>query len=197
MAVKQFGSEILTSGDVNTYLANSGLVSVLPTTVTNGTLSNGTVTFSGVSSLTMNGVFTSAYTNYVIVARLYTTASDCFYQNTSGSTPAATAYNYSVMQAYPGVGVSISKTTNTSQFVFTSNSGGAFYGLVTADIFSPVPSEPTGLQMSHTRQDGSYANPASYIFSGNHQTAGSYDGFKLNVASGTMTGKIWVYGRRD
>ena len=55
MSVKTFGSEVLTSGDVNTYLANSGLVYV--TSVNVG---------SGVSSVTVSSAFNSSYDNYVV-----------------------------------------------------------------------------------------------------------------------------------
>jgi len=56
MAIKTFGSEILTSGDVNTYLTNAGLVYV------------GGVTVSGTTSIVdMGTCFSSAYDNYHIV----------------------------------------------------------------------------------------------------------------------------------
>lgn len=188
-----------TSGSVLTasQLNLVALWGCLPTSVTNGTVSNDTITFSGVSSLTVNGVFGSDSSNYVIVARMYTTNADSYLQLTSGGSPATSNYNYSVMQAYAGAGVSVSRTSGASQFVFTSNTNGAVYGTAIADLFSPFASDATGIQINHTRTDGNYATPASYIFAGNHSTLSGYDGFKLNVGSGTMTGTLQVYAKRN
>ena len=55
MAVKTFTTEVLTSADTNTYLANSGLVYVKSHTITSG------------ASVVVTDAFSSTYDNYLII----------------------------------------------------------------------------------------------------------------------------------
>jgi len=185
MAIKTFTTgDVLTASDTNTYLANSGLVYITQTT------------FSGVVSTTVQSCFSGTYTNYVIVARLYTTSNDSFYQNTLGTTPAATNYNYQKLEVN-GATITGTRSTGQTSFNFTSNSNGAFYQTTTLDLFSPYVADATGLQIAHTRTNGAYTAPNVFSIYGNHSTATSYDGFTISVPTGTMTGALWVYGRRN
>ena len=198
MAVKTFTTgEVLTASDTNTYLNNGGLVLIAPTTVSNGTVTSGqaTVRVSGTAtSVTINGVFSAAYEDYVIISKLSFTGGDTTLQLTAAGTAAATNYNYSMMQAYAGAGVTTARTTAAANIVFISNQNGV-YGSCTADVFAPFLSQPTLFQINNLRNDGSYATPANYLWFGNNSNSTSYDGFKL-TGGGNLTGTIAVYGRR-
>ena len=198
MAVKTFTTgEVLTASDTNTYLNNGGLVCMVPTTVTNGTVSSGQamVRVAGTATtVTINGVFNATYEDYLIVAKLSFTGGDATIQLTTSGTPANTNYNYSMMQAYDGAGVTTARTAGAASHVFMSNQNGV-YGSCTADLFGPALAQATMIQVNNLRNDGGYGVPANYLFWGNHSTATSYDGFRI-TAGGNMTGTIAVYGRR-
>ena len=65
MAVKTFTSEVLSSSDTNTYLANSGLVYVTSATIG-----------SAVSSVTVSSAFSATYDAYKIVIAGGTSSAD-------------------------------------------------------------------------------------------------------------------------
>lgn len=198
MAIKTFTTgEVLTASDTNTYLANSGLVLINPTSVTNGTVTSGqgTVRVAGTATtVTINGVFSATYEDYLIVSKLSFTGGDATLQLTTGGTPANTNYNYSMMQAYAGAGVTTVRTAAAASHLFMSNGGGV-YQSCTVDLFQPFLAEPTLFQVNNLRNDAAYGTPANYLWYGNHSTATSYDGFRI-TAGGNMTGTIAVYGRR-
>jgi len=198
MAIKTFSvGEVLTASDTNTYLANGGLVAIAPTTVTNGTVTSGQamIRVAGTATtVTINGVFSATYEDYLVVSKLSFTGGDATLQLTTGGTPATTDYNYSMMQAYAGAGVTTARTAAAANIVFISNQNGV-YGSCTADVFAPFLSQPTLFQINNLRNDGNYATPANYLWFGNHNVSTSYDGFRI-TGGGNLTGTISVYGRR-
>lgn len=153
-------------------------------------------TFTAASSVDVANCYSTNYTNYLIVARLQTSSQDSFYQNLVSGSPAASNYNRQLLEAQAS-SVSTSTATGQSSFVFTSNSNGAFFQTAEASIFAPFLAEPTGIQINHCRTNGSYTVPSAFMIYGNHSTATSYTGFRLSVPSGTMTGRLWVYGRTN
>lgn len=201
MAVKTFvTNEVLTASDTNTYLNNGGLVSVLPTTVTNGTVTSGqaTIRCSGsATSITINGIFTSTFEDYFVVARMTSASGDIFCQLTNAGTPVTTnTYNWSMMQAYAGAGVSTVRTANTSSMTWFAMGAGTTAACASyVDVCSPYLAEPTLFTVQNNRSDGNYQTPANYLFYGNNANATSYDGIKLS-ATGNIAGRIMVYGRR-
>lgn len=151
---------------------------------------------SGATQLVVDGCYSSNYTNYLLVARIQTSSQDSFYQNRVGGSNAATNYNRQLLEAQSTV-VSTSTASGQTSFVFTSNSNGAFWQTTEASIFAPALAEPTGIQVNHCRTNGGYTVPSAFMIYGNHSTATAYDGFRIFVPSGTLTGTVWVYGRRD
>ena len=72
-------SQVLVYNGTAWAVQSPGLAPIIPTSVavgsgTGSVGATGLITFSGVSSVSINGCFTSAYTNYRVVAR-YTNAS--------------------------------------------------------------------------------------------------------------------------
>jgi hypothetical protein len=181
MSFPSFASgEVLTAADMNAV----GLWKVAD------------ATFTAASSVDVANCYSTNFTNYLIVARLQTSNNDSFYQNLVSGSPAASDYNRQLLEAQAS-SVGTSRASSQSSFVFTSNSNGAFFMTAEASIFAPFLAEPTGIQVNHCRTDGNYTVPSAFMIYGNHSTATSYTGFRLSVPSGTMTGRLWVYGRRD
>ena len=184
--------QILTAATMNTV----GQWLMIPTSVsgTGASLSGGTIALSSCTDVTINGVFTADYENYLLLARLSFTGGDAVMQLTTSGTPSAgTAYNWSFMQAYAGAGVTTVRTAGTSSTILMSNQNGV-YGSAACDIFAPQLAVPTMFQVANLRNDGSYGTPANYLFYGNNSNSTSYDGLKI-IGGGAMTGSIMIYGR--
>ena len=180
-----------------------GLELITPTSVTNGTVTTGqgTVRVAGTAtSVTINGVFSSVYESYLMISRLSWTSGggDVGMQLCIAGTPTAgTAYNWSMMQAYSGAGVSTTRTSATSSVTFMSNANGVFQASTT-EIMAPQLATPTMLITQNLRNDGAYGTPANYLFYGNCSDSLQYDGIKISELAGTrnITGTISIYGRR-
>jgi hypothetical protein len=198
MADQTFTSgQILTASQMSTLQANSGLIPMTPTSSTGGTIAANKISFSAQSSVLINGCFTSAYTNYRLVGRLSTTASDCFFRFAVGGTATTGSdYNYQLLEVV-GTTVSASRTQNSANHVITSNSSGAtIFMTFTVDLFSPQVATQSGLQVQHQRTDTNYQNVSVFSIYGNNAQATSFDGFRLAPSSGTITGDVFVYGLR-
>jgi hypothetical protein len=183
MAVKTFTSEILTSADTNTYLANSGLVYVA------------SATLPAAASISVNSVFTSTYTNYrVLVWGLKTTTStDVNFKLRAGGTDNSANY-YSTSIFAGGGSIASTSENNQANFRFIYTGSANDYPTAAFDIFRPQETVGSTIILHGMGWDGSSVTNRSY--NGFHDNAGSFDGFSLLVASGTVTAKYAVYGYR-
>ena len=178
MAVKTFTSEILTSADTNTYLANSGLVYVTSATV--GT---------AVASVTVSSAFNSTYDSYRIIYDGGVSSTATGLQLVLGAS--TTGYNMALPYVTYGLGVasgtSLSGATNWSLIGYAT----ANYATLAIDLYSPNLAR-------YTRVAGSYmaeAEAGPYV--GVHKVATAYTAFTLSPSAGTLTGgTIQVYGYR-
>ena len=174
-----------------------GLVLIKPSTVVNGTDNGkGTVTFSGSSSVSLNGVFSSTYDHYVIMT------------STSGSTTtqalkirmrAAGSDNSSANyygKQYGGNSDQANITTNDINGATSMDMGAATTGNQnTAEISVRNPfsnSIRTTIYAGVPFSDGT--NGRVYTYGVALSVTTSYDGFTIFPASGTITGTISVYG---
>ena len=186
MSVKTFTTETLTSADTNTYLANSGLVYV-------GQVTAG----SGVTTLTLNNVFSATYNAYRIVVSGGTStggAVSCITQLIdSGGTAVATGYYEVFMYStYASSGVSTANGSNIASFLRGVNSIGTGYSMTGVfDLLNPFTAEPT-----HYYNSVSPIANNGGLSMGYQSTASSYTGLKLTT-TGTMTNTLLtVYGYR-
>jgi hypothetical protein len=190
MAVKTFSvGELATSADVNTYLANAGLVYVTSATA------SGTAQF-----LTLQNCFTSTYDNYRITvtnAGSGVNATSIGFQMLNGSTP-YTASNYS----FGFVGLStVGASTNTSYNADTKASFVNAYGAVmnsgcSFDCFSPYLTKITqffGQSVAINSGLNGYdiRNGVMLV-----ETASSYDGIRVTTTGGNFTGTVTIHGYR-
>lgn len=174
---------------IETYM---GLVKVVPTSAVNGTVSaTGTVTIgNAVSSVTVNGAFSSLYNNYKIIVSGGVGSSAQFMRLQIGT--ANTLY-YS---GYSGVNYSTNATENANV-----NNGSLFLNAGIMDLnninmgvelFSPFLAKPTYVNgfIATSGRGGAFAGYLNDLI--------SYTTFAISPTSGTMTGgTITVYGYRN
>jgi hypothetical protein len=182
----------------------TGLLPVAPTSVafagTSATANSlGAVTFTAITSLSLNGVFTSAFRNYHLIFNLPTataTASASFRLRASGVDLSSNSYQTAqlfirdsgVTQLNTGTtanGVSIGTTLNASNRA----------NFAKMEIYSPQVAVGTSMQTYFSSSDatsGIMAVGGSMITLTNQ-----YDGFTLFVGTGSLTGVVSVYGFND
>ena len=180
MAVKTFTTEVLTSADTNTYLANSGLVYVTSATV--GT---------AVTTVTVSSCFSATYDNYQIRMSGGTQ---------TDSTAIGLLLGASVTGYYSFMNYGLSGTTiplgaagnNAAVFDWVGGGTAGQASFVSVDLFSPFATLYTKIR------NGSYQNGLNYgTVQGEHRVATSYTAFSLVPSTGTLTGgTITVYGYR-
>jgi flavin-dependent dehydrogenase len=175
---------------------DAGLVLMRPTVSGSGvSISGGKVTATAASEAIMDNCFTSDFDFYRVLIRYQTSTTNSFFmQMRTGSTNAATNYNYSEIQAYLGFGVTVGRSTAQTQAQIGANSNGAFWQMTSIDIFGPKLSEPTTYSALNSRNDANYTNISNYVYNGTHTTATSYESLRVLVTSGTFTGTILIYG---
>ena len=180
MAVKTFTTEVLTSADTNTYLANSGLVYVTSATV-------GTT----VSTVAVANCFSTTYDNYKIIysGGVGSTTSDL--RLVLGSTITVYAYGLIYMASpYAVISLLVNAGTETS-FPYSggTTTNGAAMNL---ELIDPFKSKYTYMNGTYLRDD-----ILGTTLSGNQRSTTSFTGFTINVGSGTITGgTVTVYGYR-
>ena len=178
--------------------SRAGLAKIVPSSVavgsgTGSADSLGTVTFSGASSVSLNGCFSSAYENYRIFVF-------CKYSGTSGNTlrirmRSAGTDNTNNWNSI--VDWSSNNTLGTG-----SNDSGLAYGeigyignlvsIVDGVIVSPFLADNTGIITNAMEQSNS--DQYTLTFGSYHSQQISYDGCTIYPPSGTITGNIRIYG---
>jgi hypothetical protein len=183
MAVKTFGTEVLTSADTNTYLANSGLVYVTSQTI--GT---------AVASVTVSNCFSATYDDYLITvdgvlgtagASLNTTLI------TSGGADNAANWKGNTFYIAPGAvgGLSNSNLTVSPQGECGNINSTASSTLW--NILGPFATRRTSINFQGI--DATYIRIGNFIL----DNATSYVSMRLFGNTGTLTGgTITVYGYR-
>lgn len=185
-----------------------GLVPIRPTTATIGTGSGsansmGMVSFSGATSVSLDGVFSSEFTNYKVIFNGYSSSSgvDMLRVRTrAGGTDFSGANTYWYL-VYNG---STSDTYMARQSFATADTFAAIgylgydqgNSIKTIDVFNPANSSVrTALNVSGVY---SYAGlPNVGVATGTHNQAVTVDGLTIYPAAGNMTGYIQVFGYND
>lgn len=153
---------------------------------------NGSVTFSSCATLSLDGVFSAAFDNYMIVIRhLGSTNSDALNMRLRSSGTDSSAANY-VTQTLRSDGTTVDAVRLTAQTEYRIGSVENLlrYGL-SANCFGPYLSQPTAFRSVGAEAE---ENARVYNTAGTHSLSTSYDGFTLIPASGTFTGLVSVYG---
>lgn len=178
MAVKTFGTEVLTSADTNTYLANSGLVYVTSATV--GT---------GASTVAVSNCFSSTYDSYKIVYQGGVANTTCHIVLYIGA--ANTAYYGGLIYNTAAVATPLGASDNNSSSFTYAAGGNSQLALANIDCHNPFLAKYTLVNCWNM----SFNNFGTY--NGYLGNTTSYTGFTLVPSGATLTGgTVTVYGYR-
>lgn len=174
----------------------AGLTPITPTSIANSggtaSLSGSKVTVTGVTSVSLNGVFSATYDNYRLVMtmtgdadrallmRYRTSGTDNTNSNYAYSRIAGNASTVSGAGAYPNNTAEILQVSNGAPSIVISDIGGPFLTEKTAGISTGTTSTPSAI----------VAQYEAFVFT----ATTSFDGFTVFVSAGNITGDIRVYG---
>ena len=151
--------------------------------------------FSGAGTFTADTIFTSTYTNYLILVQ-YANASDATVtiQFRVGGVTTSTAYNWVGVQS--GASVASTGVNAAASSLRVGESGGSsVISHMMLNIFAPQVASQTSVITQNLRfGSGSYANPNYQAFSGNQNSATQFDGFIISASTGNTAGNYAVYG---
>lgn len=177
---------------------NSGMILMRPTSIVvagvGATASigvNGSVTFTSATSLSLNGVFTSSYDNYMIVCRATSSvASNISVRFRVGGTDNSTSNSY-VTQEMEANGTTVggARLTNNLGRIAAMNATQRC-GFVT-NVYGPFLAQPTAFR-TVISNDLSSARIVDHA--GTHNQSTSYDGITFITDTGSSTGLVSVYG---
>jgi hypothetical protein len=188
MAIKTFTDlTTLPASDINTYLANSGLVYV-----TSGALSGTAVDFVG--------CFTSEFTNYRIVIDSITSSAgaDVLYRLLQNTTPiTTTTYSWAVTGlTETGANVNSSTFGQTQGYTgwSTSTAFNQTMGGVSMDIYAPLAAQRTFITTSASGYAIAFYHRTGFT---HNNESFSCNGIRFLTNSGvTFTGNVSIYGYR-
>lgn len=179
----------------------NGLVVMPPTSISySGTSAaintDKSVSFSAVTSLSLNGVFTSSYDNYMITMRFVTSVGSGWIGSRLrvGGTD-ATGANYSTQRIFSDSSsvTSARETSQSSWIRFFYGSGEQRSG-TTSYLFMPQQAVPTAFRSVNS---SGYLNATLADSSGTHSLSTSYDGITIIPSGINMTGLLTVFGFND
>jgi hypothetical protein len=152
--------------------------------------------FSAVASVTADNVFTSSYTNYVLFVQASSSTNvQISLQLSVGGVAATTNYNIQRLEA---ASTSVTAARNTAQSAMSCgqrSDSGSQSQPYQVFIFQPQLAAVTSFTSVNAANNGAtFDQPYIGVTSGNHTTTTAYDGIKLSVLTGTMTGTYAIYG---
>jgi hypothetical protein len=173
-----------------------GMVLLTPTSIaytgTSATIgANGSIEFTACSSLSLNGVFSADYDNYMIVMdNVGTIVSSLTGRLRAGGIDNTTASSYTAQYLYVyGTVVAANSSTNNVWPYFadaTPTGDGIQYFL-----FGPNLAQPTAMRFVSV---SGYQNAVVNDGVGTHNQSTSYDGLTFIPAAGNISGLVSVYG---
>jgi hypothetical protein len=181
--------------NIITDRSSPGLKLIVPTSVavgsgTGSADSLGTVTFNAISSVSLNGIFSSTYENYRIVMNTTSGSGnvDIFMRlRFSGSDNTTTNYEWTYQDF--STTTTVGRSTGDTKLSIGANSIN-MGSLVTVDLGSPFNSTRTNYICSNLYGTG----PEGRYRQGQFLSATSFDGVTIYLSSGTMIGTLSVYG---
>ena len=205
-AVRLGSSEVaaLYLGSDSVWTANApGMVLVSPTSITHSGTSatlgaNGQVTFTAVTSLSLNGVFSADFDTYFISIRTVGSSSDNNFDmrlRASGSDN-STASSYTSQRISAGsTTITAGRNTTTAFAPFFQMSDTARSGL-SFHLYGPFLAQPTAGRVVHV---SGYLSAYIQEMAFTHNQSTSYDGLTIlrQDATQSMSGAVQVYGIRS
>jgi hypothetical protein len=202
LAINEFASLVKTGTNTWSYLAGStaavvpGLSLITPTSVagTGVSVSGGLVTFTAASAISVNGVFTATYQNYMVqydVSAIAAGTPDINMRLRVSGTDNSTT-SYTTQRIYS---ISTTVTSDANPSGTTTWNVGAGTSLLPdsgANVQIMRPQIAANTMFQSLQQWGAYVA----ICSGRFTAATQFDGFSLLPSASTLTGTLRVYGYR-
>ena len=152
-----------------------------------------TTTFSAVSSVSVNSVFSATYDNYEIL--LYVTADTVVQARLRVAGTDNTSSNYAWQQAFAeGTAFAGERQTAQSSFRLSNANASSMTVASQSTFFDPAKAAVTQFLGTNLRN---ITAPSLISVAGAHNVTTAYDGVTLFPGSGTITGTIRVYGHRN
>ena len=153
-------------------------------------------TFSGASTVSVDGCFTSAYDNYRIILECSAASAADYlgFRMRAASTDASTNYQWAMLfSTVVGVtsGADSSGNTGINNYYPIGYTNATYGANAILDIVSPAIASRTLLTSSNANLNSNFQWKG-----GMHTTATAYDGFTLLPVTGTITGTAYIYGYR-
>jgi hypothetical protein len=180
--------------------SRAGLAKIVPSSVVVGSGSGsvdslGTVTFSGCSSVSLNGVFTSTYDNYRIVLDISAVSGSNEFRirgrdSITGDNSSAT-YHFQLIDII-GTGTAISKTSTTGA---TSSYFGYYDNptIVTVDVYKPKLTTPTAWQI-WSNLYYTVVGAGIQLTRGSFSGSTAFDSMSMISNAGNFSGTLRIYG---
>ena len=188
--------------NILTERTSPGLRLITPTSIvtTGGSGSigtNGIVSFTSASAISLNDVFSTTYDNYRIVLELTASANiaiDMRMRFNNADNSSANYWNNRTLGQASTVASVGATTADTSFLRIAEFESGISTG--SYDLFSPFKTQITSIQgLNQFRYTSFYQH--SEMKTGQMTVTTSYTGFSLIPTSGNITGTIAVYGYKD
>jgi hypothetical protein len=181
-------------------MSKNGLILLTPSSIaytgTSATISaNGSVSFSACTALSLNGVFSADYDNYMMIVRATTSAESYInFRFRASGTDDSTASSYTEQRLY-AESTSIGASRWSLDFATIHYLTSGLQSGATGFIYGPYLTQPTAMRYTDV------ANVPSSVglrdFAHTHNQSSSYDGFTfLAYLSRAFTGRVAVYGMR-
>jgi len=178
----------------------NGLVVMTPTTVAKTGASStatinadGSVTFGLCESLSLNGVFTGDYDNYMVAIRhVQTGGTSNFYGRFRvGGVDNTTASSYT-SQELNAYGTTVNANRGSYDFGYFPTSSSGTHSASTIYFFGPYLTQPTPWRQVTAN---GYLSAAIFDTAGTHNQSVSYDGFSFTAPSPRdISGLLTVFG---
>jgi hypothetical protein len=183
--------------------SRAGLAKIVPSSVTVGSGTGsasalGTVTFSGCSSVSLNGVFSSAYNNYKVLVNVNSidsTGTNIIYLRFGTSGTPNTNTDYSLKGFYVDTTAStwLLQDNASAAFITTIPNATGTEMVATLDVLNPFISQYTHFTGTGTGGRG-YANTRYNAYTGQFENTTSFTDFVILPAANNITGTIQIYG---
>lgn len=179
--------------------AGDGLVSMKPTSIAHSGTSasinaDGGVDFTAVTSLSLNGVFTSDYDNYLIVLSGSASGVAQISMRWRLSGTDATGSNYT-RQSLGVSSTTVSGARSSSQTTtFINYWGSTLQNGDTIHVYGPALAQPTAYRSVTSSSAG---NALMEEYAGTHSLSTAYDGVTIYPDANNITGTVHVFGYEE
>jgi hypothetical protein len=182
--------QVLTAAQMNAV----GLWKMNPTSVSSGSsiIGNGTVEFTSAATISLNGIFTDDFRNYVININQTAVSGSGFYRfrfRASGSDNTSSTYNFYIARRSSLDGGIVQSFNRTQNIADIGNSNVGANQATTLRIFSPKLAEPTHGLTEYVDSAANYGAGA-FMFTGST----AFDGCSIIFTGTNITGELTVYG---